>query len=95
MIAIQKLIQLNGKQGDNVKFWRMGEDFKVELNNINGLFLLFVWGFTSHSKIYCSHGDVAIIGEGLQNLTLLGTHGHGVVRVLWRATPIGTRVIRL
>ena len=30
---------------------------------------LFVWGFSSHSRIFHSHGDVTIAGEGLQILT--------------------------
>ena len=33
------------------------------------LFVMFVWGFSSHSKIFHSYGDVTIIGEGLQILT--------------------------
>ena len=30
---------------------------------------LFVWGLSSHSRIFHSHGDVTIAGEGLQILT--------------------------
>ena len=30
---------------------------------------LFVWGFSSHWKIYHSYGDVTIAAEGLQSLT--------------------------
>ena len=29
------------------------------------LFVLFVWGFTSHSRIFHSYGDFTITGEGL------------------------------
>ena len=32
-------------------------------------FGLFVWGLTSHSRIFHSYGDVTITGEGLQILT--------------------------
>ena len=31
--------------------------------------LLFVWGFSSHLRIFHSYGDVTITGEGLQILT--------------------------
>ena len=31
-------------------------------------FDLFVWGFSSHSRIFLSYGDVTISGEGLQIL---------------------------
>ena len=31
---------------------------------IFGLFVLFVWGFSSHSRIFHSYGDVTITGEG-------------------------------
>ena len=30
---------------------------------------LFVWGLSSHSRLFHSYGDVTIIGEGLQILT--------------------------
>ena len=30
---------------------------------------LFVWGFSSHSKIFHSYGDVTITGEWLQILS--------------------------
>ena len=33
------------------------------------MILLFVWGFTSHSRIFHSYGDVTISCEGLQILT--------------------------
>ena len=33
------------------------------------LVCLFVWGFSSHSRIYHPYGDVIIAGEGLQILT--------------------------
>ena len=37
---------------------------------------LIVWGFTSHSRIFHSYGDVTIIGEMLQILTyMLGNYG--------------------
>ena len=32
-------------------------------------FCLFVWGFSSHSRIFHSFGDVTIVGGGLQLLT--------------------------
>ena len=32
-------------------------------------FVFFLWGFTSHSIIFQSYGDVTITGEGLQILT--------------------------
>ena len=47
------------------------------------------------TRQFGTHGDVTITDEGHQLLTFLGTHGHGAVRVLWRATPTVTRVIRL
>ena len=31
--------------------------------------VLFVWGFSSHSRIFQSYGDVNITGDGLQILT--------------------------
>ena len=37
---------------------------------------LFVWGLTSHSRIFHSYGDVTITDEGLQILTY--------VRPLWQ-----------
>ena len=43
---------------------------------------LFVWGFSFHLKMFHSFGDVTMNGEGLQILTMLGTHGHLAVRVL-------------
>ena len=59
---------------------------------------LFVWGFSSHSRIFHSFGDVTNTGEGLLFylywaflLTYIGTHSHWAVRVLWRATPTVTR----
>ena len=30
---------------------------------------LFVWGFSSHSRIFHPYGDITIVGEGLQILT--------------------------
>ena len=33
------------------------------------VFVLFVWGFSTHSKSFNSFGDVTITGEGLQILT--------------------------
>ena len=37
---------------------------------VKGAFLyLFVWGFSLHSRIFHSYGDVTITGEGLQVLT--------------------------
>ena len=34
-------------------------------------FYFFVWGFSSHSKIFHSYGDVTITGKGLQILTYI------------------------
>ena len=56
---------------------------------------LFVWGFSSHSRIFHSYGDVTITGKGLQFWPMLGTYGHWAMRVLYRATPTVTRGIRL
>ena len=55
---------------------------------------MFVWSFSSHSRIFYSFEDVTISGKGLQNLTF--------VRRLWPlssegslgATPIVKRGIR-
>ena len=33
------------------------------------IFCLFVWGLSSHSRIFHSYGDVTVAGEGLQILT--------------------------
>ena len=33
------------------------------------MFSLFIWGFSSHSRIFHSYGDVTITSEGLQLLT--------------------------
>ena len=30
---------------------------------------MFVWGFSSHSRMFHSYGDVTMTGEGLQILT--------------------------
>ena len=35
----------------------------------NLMICLFVWGFSSHSRIFHSYGDFTITGEGLQILT--------------------------
>ena len=37
--------------------------------NFTWAFCLFVWGFSSYSRIFYSYGDVTITGEGLQILT--------------------------
>ena len=50
--------------------------------HVIGNVCLCVWGLSSHSRIFHSYGDVTIAGdprEGLQNLTLLGIHGHSAV----------------
>ena len=39
-------------------------------------FCLFVWGFSSHSRIFQSFGNVCIAGEGLQTVTR-------VIRLKW------------
>ena len=49
-------------------------------------------GLSSISRIIHSYGDVTITGEGLQIVTMFGTHGHWAVRVLQRATPTVTSV---
>ena len=41
--------------------------WKIRVSYVN--FDLFVRGFTSHSRIFHSHGDVTITSEGLQILT--------------------------
>ena len=56
---------------------------------------LFVPGFSSHSRIFHSYGDVNITDEKLQIWPLLCTHGHWALRVYQRATPAVTRGIRL
>ena len=50
-------------------------DFKIEALTTKCAFIYiilffggFVWGFTSHSRIFHSYGDVTITGEGLQSL---------------------------
>ena len=54
-------------------------------------FVLF-WSLSSHSRIVHSYVIVTITGEGLQIVTMFGTHGHWAVRVLQRATPTVTSV---
>ena len=50
---------------------------------------LFVWGLSSHSKIFHSYWDVTITGEGLQILTYarhswpLSNKGISVTHLLW------------
>ena len=48
--------------------WHFGED-KYLWSQDRGLSDLFVWGFSSHSKIFHSFGDVTITSGGLQILT--------------------------
>jgi hypothetical protein len=43
--------------------WFVPSHFKVDT-------WLIIYGFTSRSRIFHLHGDVTIIGEGLQNLGL-------------------------
>ena len=57
------------------------------LIKINGCFALrlakslFVWCFSSYSRIFHSYGDVTITSEGLPNFDL-GTHVHLAVKVV-------------
>ena len=44
----------------------------------------FVWGFSSHSRIFHSYGDVTINGEGLQIFTLYSAF----VTIVYRATHV-------
>ena len=43
--------------------------FTHSTNDLSKHFFLFVWGLSSHSRIFHSYGDVNITGEGLQILT--------------------------
>ena len=61
-----------------IKFAHDSVDFLINiLRNISQasiaihewFIVLFVWGFSSHSRIFHSYGDVTIDGEGLQILT--------------------------
>ena len=42
---------------------------------------LFVWGFSSHSRMFHSYGDVTIAGA-VNFYSMFGIHGHRAVRVL-------------
>ena len=53
---------------------------------------LFVWGFSSHSRIFHSYGDVTITGEGLQILT---DARHSCPLISERAKRTVTRGIQL
>ena len=44
----------------------------------------FVWGFSSHSRIFHSYGDVTITGEVLQIFTLYSAF----VTIVYRATHV-------
>ena len=47
---------------------------------------LFLWGLSSHSRIFQSYGDVTRIGEGLQILTFEDPwHSHQLPSVLQRS----------
>ena len=61
------------------------------------LTFLFVCGFTYHSRLFHSYGDVRINKpmKGFKFWLMLLTHGHWAVRVLQRATPALTRRIHL
>ena len=48
---------------------------------------LFVWGFSSNSRIFHSYGDFTIAGEGLQILTY-ARHCNGHLRGPVTLTPI-------
>ena len=65
-------------------------------NHINfSIIGLFAWGFLSQSTIFHSKGDVTMTGEGLQFLTF-GRHLLPLCsEVLYVASPIVTRDIRL
>ena len=59
---------------------------------------MFVWVFSSNSRILHSYGDVTINGEGLQACkfwSILATHGIWALRRLKRATPTVSWDIRL
>ena len=40
---------------------------------MNGLFVLFVWGFSSHLRIFHSYGEFPIASEGLQRISAFKT----------------------
>ena len=43
---------------------------------------MFVWCFSSHSRIFHSYGDITITSEGLQIWPMLGNYGHLAVCLL-------------
>ena len=63
--------------------------------NLNLSVCLFVWSFSSHSRIFHSHGDVTVTVKGCKSWPMLGTYGQWAVKVLQRATSTITREIRL
>ena len=44
-------------------------NYLTKCGHISDKVCLFVWGFSSHSRIFNSYGDVTFAGEGLQILT--------------------------
>ena len=40
-----------------------------EITNRDMFVCMFVWGFSSHSRIFHSYGDITIAAEGLQILS--------------------------
>ena len=59
-----------------------------------GFFFWFVWSLSSHSRIFHSYGKVTIAGEGLQIVTMFGTHGHWAVRVLLSPNNYGKSTLK-
>ena len=57
------------------KFWLVGKTYETITIHWEGL-CLFVWGFSSHSRIFLLFGNVTIAGEELQIFTF--------ARHLWR-----------
>ena len=56
---------------------------------------LFVWSFSSQSKIFHSFGDVTITGGGLQILPMFGTYGFfSVAHLLWHVASVYNGCLR-
>ena len=55
----------------------------------------FVWGLSSHSRMFTHIEMSPIPVKGCKCWPMLGTYGYWVVRIPWRVTPTVTRGIRL
>ena len=59
--------------------WVLAATIRIKRNKIFCVFVLFVCGFSSHSRIFLSYGEVTIADDGLQILTCA-----------WHSWPLST-----